>query len=659
MLARWAVIIPALVTCALAAAPPPGYFSSTVYPVFQKAGCSGCHNPEGVASATRLHFPDPNAGQAAIEAFGTSLAILVDRDHPEESLLLKKPTRRIAHAGGLRIRPGTPEETALKTWIEYLATLSTPSTARANTDAPPPPVKVAPVLRFLTHAQYNNTIRDLLGDDTRLADQFPPEDFVNGFKGQYQSQSISPLLAEAYAAAAEKLAKSAFRGGDSHHLIPCNPAGPNDAACRDAFIAAFGKRAFRRPITSGEKARYSRLFAQEAGEANDFTSGARIVAEAMLQSPNFLARVENGAAPEWRAYETASRLSYFLWNTMPDDALMKSAEKGELDSPEGVERAARRMLQDARARAAVDEFLAEWLRFDRAASMVKDRRMFPMFTPELAAAMTEETRRLAQDLVWNNGNFMKLFSADYSFVSANLAAVYNVPAPSVDFGRVSLPASTGRAGVVGQALFLAASSKPEETSPTARGLFVREQFLCQTVPPPPPGVNTNLPALNKDRPMTNQERLALHTENESCRGCHALIDPIGFGLENYDALGQRREKLKLTFYPEHGDRTAPQTVELAFDARGFIAGIPNSEFTNPAELGRVLERTPQCQQCVVRQLFRYAAGRHETTTDQLVIEQAYDDFKSSGFRFQELMVALSKYLVFPPGRNSVDGLGTH
>jgi hypothetical protein len=658
MLRRLAATVPAILTCAFAV-PPAGYFSGTVYPVLRKAGCSGCHNPEGVASATRLHFPDADAGQATIEAFGRSLAILVDRDHPEESLLLKKPTRRTPHAGGLRIRPGTPEEAALRTWIEYLATLSPPANARANTDAPPPPVKVAPALRFLTHAQYNNTIRDLLHDDARLADQFPAEDFVNGFKGQYQSQSISPLLAEAYAAAAEKLARTAFRSGDSHHLIPCNPAGPDDAACRDAFIQTFGKRAFRRPLTSAERTRYARLFRQEAGQAHDFLAGARIVMEAMLQSPNFLARVENGAAPEWRRYETASRLSYFLWNSMPDDALMNSAENGELDSPAGVERVARRMLQDARARAAVDEFLAEWLRFDRAAAMVKDRRMFPMFTPELAAAMTEETRRLAQDLVWNNGNFMKLFSADYSFLSANLAALYNVPAPSVEFGRVSLPSSTGRAGVLGQALFLAATSKPEETSPTARGLFVREQFLCQTVPPPPPGVNTNLPALNKDRPLTNQERLALHTENESCRSCHGLIDPIGFGLEKYDALGQRREKLRLTFYPEHGERAAPQTVELDLEAKGFIAGIPNSQFTNPAELGRVLERTPQCQQCVVRQLFRYAAGRRETRTDQLVIEQAYDDFKSSGFRFQELMVALSKYLTFPPGRDRADGLGTY
>jgi hypothetical protein len=658
MFMRLPAILLSLVAVALAA-PPPRFFITSVYPVFQKAGCSGCHNPEGVASATRLHFPEPNAAPAAIESFGASLALLVDRDRPENSLLLKKPTKRIAHAGGLRIQPGSPEETALKTWIDYLATLPAPSAARANTDAPPPAVKVAPVLRFLTRVQYNNTVRDLLHDDTRLADQFPPEDFVNGFKGQYQSQSISPLLAEAYAGAAEKLARNAFRGGDSHQLIPCKPTGPSDAGCRDSFIEGFGKRAFRRPLTKAEHERYSRLFAEGVATCRDFLGGAQLLVEAMLQSPNFLARVENGAAPEWRAYETASRLSYFLWNTMPDDALMKSAENGELDTAAGVDRVARRMLKDVRARAGFDEFIAEWLRFDRVSMMVKDRRAFPMFTPELASAMTEETRRLADDLVWNNRDFMKLFSADYSFLSANLAALYGVPAPEADFGRVALPANSGRAGILGQALFLAASSKPEDTSPTARGLFVREQFLCQEVPPPPPGVNTNLPVLSKDRPLTTQERLAMHTTNESCRGCHALIDPIGFGLEKFDALGQRREKMKLTFHPEHGDKEGPQTVELPFESKGSIAGIRDSNFTNAAELGQVLEHTPQCQQCVVKQLFRYAAGRHDTRNDELVIKQAYDDFKGSGFQFQELLVALSKYLVFPPGRNEVDGLGTH
>lgn len=526
----------------------PAYFRQSVYPIFQKAGCPACHNPDGVASPTRLHFPDADAPPPAIDQFGKSLALLIDRAAPDRSLLLNKPTKRIAHAGGLRIKPDSPEEAVLKTWIAYLATLP-PDPARANTDEAPPPVKHSPVLRQLTHAQYNNTVRDLLGDDTRIADQFPPEDFVNGFKDQFLGQSVSPLLAEAYSSAAEKLAANAFRAGDTHSLVPCKPAGPADAACRDQFVRAFGKRAFRRPLTAGEAARYGHLFSTEAAAKKSFLAGAQIVVEAMLQSPAFLARTEDGKVAEWASYETASRLSYFLWNSMPDDALLHSAETGEFRTPQGLEKVARRMLADPRSRSAVDEFVAEWLRFDRVNGMVKDRRLFPLFTPELALAMAEETRRLAADLVWNNGNFMKMFSADYTFVNSDLAALYKLPAPAGDFGRVALPESTGRAGIIGQALFLAATSKPEETSPTARGLFVREQFLCQEVPPPPPGVNTNLPALGKDAPKTNRERLAIHQANESCKSCHSLIDPIGFGFERYDAVGQKRETLKVTFFP--------------------------------------------------------------------------------------------------------------
>src|ERR1051325_410957 len=522
---------PAFVSCLslCAATQDPGYFRQSVYPIFQKAGCPACHNPDGVASGTRLHFPESDASPADVEVFGRSLAILIDRAAPSNSLLLNKPTRRIAHAGGLRIKPGTPEEAVLKEWIAYLATLPAPGSSHANTDAAAPPVKQNPVLRQLTHAQYNNTVRDLLGDDTRIADQFPPEDFINGFKNQFQGQSISPLLAEAYSAAAEKLAANAFRAGDTHGLIPCKPADAADTACRDKFIRSFGKRAFRRPLNDNEAARYSKLFTSEAGARKNFVAGAQIVVEAMLQSPAFLGRAEDGKVAARIPFETASRLSYFLWNTMPDKALLNSAETGELNTSDGVEKVAWRMLKDPRAPSAVDEFIAEWLRFDRVNGMVKDRRLFPMYTPELALAMMEETRRLAADLVWKEGegNFMKLFSADYTFVNSDLAALYKIPPPPTEFGRAALPDSTGRAGVVGQALFLASTSKPEETSPTARGLFVREHFLCQDVPPPPPGVNTNLPVLEKDKPKTNRERLSVHLVNESCKSCHSLIDPVG------------------------------------------------------------------------------------------------------------------------------------
>ena len=170
--------------------------------------------------------------------------------------------------------------------------------------------------------------------------------------------------------------------------------------------------------------------------------------------------------------------------------------------------------------------------------------------------MTEETRRFVSDLVWNDRNFTDLFTADYGFLNADLARIYGVEPPANDFDRVAFPADSERAGLLGQALFLALTAKPDETSPTARGLFVREQFLCQHVADPPPGVNTNLPPVTQAKPMTNRERLADACHQQSLRRCHNLIDPIGFGLEKFDAIGQRRDKLKLTFGQSFGEGKA-------------------------------------------------------------------------------------------------------
>src|SRR5215813_7233453 len=224
-------------------------FSRTLYPVLEKAACRSCHNPDGVASATRLHFPEPNATPERIEAFGKSLVVLIDRQHPETSLLLNKPTNRIPHAGGQRIKPGEQDETILKDWVQKLTQLSGDELAKAlkyREEELALASRVQPKVdvRRLTHTQYNNTVRDLLGDQTSPANQFPPEDFVNGFRNQIQAQSLSPLLVESYSAAAEKLARNAFRGGDTHGLIPCKPS----AACRARFVREFGLKAFRRPL---------------------------------------------------------------------------------------------------------------------------------------------------------------------------------------------------------------------------------------------------------------------------------------------------------------------------------------------------------------------------------------------------------------------------
>lgn len=614
-------------------APGPEYFASQVLPVLHKANCEGCHNSGGVAAGTRFRIPEGELSKEEWARFGLSMHTLVNRTDPGQSALLLKPTKRVAHSGGQRIAPGSAEEAVLRVWTDYLVTNTKPGDKFEIAERRG---ERKPVLRRLTNTQYNNTVRDLLGDDTRMAEQFPPEDFVNGFRNQFQSQSVSPMLAEAYAAGAEKLAKSAFRGGDTRGLVPCKET---TAACGARFIREFGKKAFRRPLLANEEARYLKLWT---------LGGAQMVVEGMLQSPNFLLRTENGAEPAWRPYETASRLSYALWNSMPDAELFRAAAAGELGSAEGVEKQARRMLKDARARSTVDEFVTEWMRFDRLLGAVKERASFPMYTPELALAMTEEARRLVEYLVWGNHNFMELYSADYAFVSTALAKLYDVPAPASEYGRVTLPAASERAGVLGQALFLAATAKPAETSPTARGLFVREQFLCQEVPQPPPGVNANLPLNSREKPMTNRERLGVHLSNDSCASCHTLIDPIGFGFEKFDAVGQRREKLKITFTPERKDKGKEETVYLDFDTSGHLAGATNSAFRNPRELGTILAGNKQCQECVVKQLFRYYQGRMEKPGDAATIRRSFEDFQKSGYHFQELMVSLLRWSIFPP-----------
>ena len=329
---------------------------------------------------------------------------------------------------------------------------------------------------------------------------------------------------------------------------------------------------------------------------------------------------------------------------MPDRALMDSAAKGELRTPEGVERIARTMLQNVRARQATDEFFSQWLRFDRILGAAKDGRRYPAFSPELAAMMVQETKMLLGNLVWNDGNFMDAFTADYTFLNANLAQVYGLPAPAGEFELVKFPADVRRAGILGQASFLASTAGPVETSPTARGMFVREHLLCQVVPDPPPGVNTTLPEPSADAVRAKRERMLQHVENQSCAGCHRLMDPIGFGLEKYDAIGGWRDKEMVELGGEEGARRRT-TLEVEITSLGEIAGVPNSTFTDARELGRVLASSPICQECVVKQMFRYGFGRPETPSDRPTVTRVAAAFRQSGFKFKEMLIALVR---FPP-----------
>jgi len=587
-------------------------FLSGLWPVLERAQCRICHNDNGVGSTTRLQFPPDGAGEEQVRGFGMRLGLLVDRSRPEESLLLLKPTNRTAHAGGERIKPGSAEEKLLREWVQFLITQRPPgglSTRMGDESAP------RAALRRLTHSQYNNTVRDLLGDDSRPASRFPKEDFVHGFTNQAESQTMSPLFAEAYARAAERLARVAFLGREI----------TGSEAVK--FVRDFGRRAFRRPLDAGELARYEKLLRE---------AGLRTVVETMLQSPHFLFHLEPGA------WGTASRLSYFLWDTMPDEELFRAAESGALDTLRGVETQARRMLDDPRARQSLRVFLREWLRFDRLESALRDRRVFPEFTAELVADMEEETQRLFGGLVWDDGDFREFFTARYTHVSPALGKLYGVPVLS-GWTRVNLP--SGRAGVLGHASFLTLTSKPVDTSPTERGLFVREHFLCQQVPPPPAGVNTTLPPVTDEKPLHGRQRLDIHLSNAACAGCHQLVDPIGFGLERFDAIGRWRDKEVITIYPTADElktrrKVKPTEYKLDIDARGAVRGIKDSDFTSPAELGAVLAREPGCHRCVVKQLLRYGTGRMEEPPDQPSIDKALARFRDSQFRFRQLIIAI-------------------
>src|SRR6478736_4517139 len=290
------------------------YFARTLYPLLHEAQCIRCHSDNGVASESSLEFPRADASEARITAFGLSLIDLVDARKPTESLLIQKPTRRVKHTGGQRIQPGSDTEKALQTWIDYLAGLSTDQlrAARQRTSAAEKQIAKKPTVRRLTHSQYDHAVRDLLGDQIQPASSFLKEDFISGFKNQVEGQGISPLLAEAYGKAAERLAGAAFRGGDQRGLVPGKPASINDAELAEKFVRQFGLKAFRRPLGADEIKLYTALCLEEAARGQDFYDGTAIVVEAMLQSPHFLFRIERGG--DNVQYEIVSRLAFFLWD---------------------------------------------------------------------------------------------------------------------------------------------------------------------------------------------------------------------------------------------------------------------------------------------------------------------------------------------------------
>ncbi|MEM6996798.1 MAG: DUF1592 domain-containing protein, partial [Myxococcota bacterium] len=422
-----------------------------------------------------------------------------------------------------------------------------------TSDAEAPPSAPRAQLRRLTRSQYGNTLRDLLGTPLTLPEALEPDLVVDLFATVGAAQgTLSTLGTEQFEAAAEDAVDEVFDDvARRSALVGCEPTA---GGCFAEMAESFGRRAFRRALTTEEIDRYAALGQQVSGLRGDPWEGARAIAVGMLSSPNFLYMVEVGEPhPEddtrWRftSTEMASRLSYAIWNGPPDEELLAAAEENALLAPSDIRAQAQRLLDDERARRGIGRFAAQWLGLDIIPNLDKDMATFPNATPELLESMAGEATRLVEHAaLGDGGSILDVVGSDYTFIDQRLASHYGVTAPTdVDaqgFGRVDNAAMDGRMGILGTAGILASTSRRTRTAPTVRGLFVQERLRCQTPPPPPPDVQMDIPDGTEEEPQDQsiRELLEEHRENPVCAACHDTIDPPGLALEHFDAMGAYR-----------------------------------------------------------------------------------------------------------------------
>jgi mono/diheme cytochrome c family protein len=499
-------------------------------------------------------------------------------------------------------------------------------------------------IRRLNRAEYNNTIRDLLGVDYRPADDFPSDDVGYGFDNVGDVLGLPPLLFERYLAAAETISGRAIVAGppspgqekpESHRRIifrePTSPGDYPDAA--RAILERFATRAYRRPVTRPELERLLSLVELALADGDRFERGIQLAVKAVLVSPHFLFRVELDNRPRGLAagapgqhgvetigeFELASRLSYFLWSTMPDETLFRLAGDGKLRSPEVLAGQVRRMLVDPRARALVENFAFQWLQIRNLKGSSPDRDRFPGFDELLRQAMFRETELFFAEVMREDRSILDLLDADFTYLNERLARHYGIPGVTGDeFRRVRLT-NPERGGLLTHASILTVTSNPNRTSPVKRGRWVLEQLLGTPPPPPPPEVSPL-----KDDPavataVSVRRRMEQHRAQPSCAVCHNRLDPLGFGLENYDGLGAWRDK-------DGG---------LPVDASGTL---PSGEsFRGPAELKAILKaRSREFARCLTEKMLTYALGRGLEESDRCTVDRIVKDLEANQYRFAAL-----------------------
>lgn len=478
-------------------------------------------------------------------------------------------------------------------------------------------------LRRLTREQFDNSIRDLLGIQGQPSLALTPDEKL----GTFNSNSAAPvtrLSIEQYRDVAEQLAAASV-AQNLDTLAGCSGTDQN-AACADRFIQSFGRRAFRRPLLTDEAARYRGLF--DANVARGFAEGIRVVLEAMLQSPSFVYHLELSPAPSGAGvaplggFEVAERLSFALWNSVPDAELLDAAGTGKLDNVDGLRAQAERLLVSDRAKDALSSFHLQWLGLEGLLDIDKDPALFPEFTPALQSAMRDEATGFADFVIRRgDGRLQTLLSAPFTVAGTDLLKLYGATAAPAADGTVPLD-PTQRAGLLTQAAFLAAHSHANQTSPVHRGLAVRKNLLCTSLPDPPANVNNTPP--EPDPNATTRQRFEQHRADPTCAGCHELLDPIGVGFENYDAIGRYRTNEN----------------NLPIDAHGELVGTASGTFTGAVELAQRLSTSAEVRDCLGKQWFRFSLGRSEGAEDACSLASVKEQFAASDFNVKKLLVAL-------------------
>jgi hypothetical protein len=480
-------------------------------------------------------------------------------------------------------------------------------------------------LRRLTNAEYLNTVSDQLGDVSSLNLNFPVETTTedNPFLNNAGAQETPPELASEYVTAAEAISADTVANRLSR-VLTCDPTIAGEQQCAQTFITSFGTKAFRRPVDADQSTALMSIWQVGRTTGGNFNSGVQAVITAVLQMPEFLYRFEMSPAIAGKTlipldgWDAATRLSYLLWNSGPDDALLAAAQAGKLQTAADISAQVTRMLGQPRAQEMVMRFHDQWLQVSGINTLEKDMKAFPKFTPAVATAMQQEIRSLVNDVVFQgDGKVAGLFTAPYTFLNDVLGQFYGLNGLTPTFTRVDQATLGMRpaAGILTSGGLMASYASGDYTSPTKRGKFVREALLCQTLPPPPPNANPIPPVAQPNQ--TRRQAMLNHATDPTCAACHQIMDQIGYGFEGFDASG------------------ALQTTDNGqpIDTSGMIVGTDVAgTFNGPVDLGAKLAKSDSVLTCAATQWFRFSFGRDSGSTsgDTCAVTQLHDALKQGG-----------------------------